>query len=60
MSDEIVAWEMEVKSPLGSEYKTHLFAAEDVPDDPWEAWRDDHDIRNVRGLVYAEEGEADE
>ena len=52
---QVVAYEMEVKGPLSSEWSTHLVKAEDVGDNPEEVWRDDHGVRNVKALVYAEE-----
>lgn len=55
---EVVAYEMEVKGPASGEWATHYFGAEELPDDPADAWRDDHDVRNVRGLVYADGGDA--
>lgn len=55
--NEPIAWEMEVKGPVSLEWKTHYYNADGVPDDPEEAWKDGHEIRNVRPLVYADEVE---
>jgi len=52
--EEVVAYEYEVKSPYSNEWRKHIDPAEDLPEHPEEVWRDDHDIRNVRPLRYAD------
>jgi len=52
---EVVAYEFEVKGPSSGKWRRHISPVEDLPDDPKDAWRDDHKVRNVRPLVYADE-----
>lgn len=55
-TDRIVAYEMEVTSRLSDGWSKHIIPVEDLPEPPEKAWRDDHDVRNVRPLMYADEG----
>lgn len=58
-TERIVAYEMEVKGPLNSEWSTHYYSVDEVPEAPEDAWRDDHRVRNVRPLTYAESRSVD-
>lgn len=54
-ADEPFAYAFEVQGKLSSGWTTHIFEADEVPDDPAEAWTDDTRVRNVRPLYAGDE-----
>jgi hypothetical protein len=52
MSQDIVAYEYEVKAPDSEEWTKHYLPA-DSPKQPEDVWTDDYEIRDCKPLKYA-------
>lgn len=56
-SNQIIAYEMEVEGAFRDGFSTHYLSADEVPENPEDAWRDDHRVRNIRPLTYLDQDE---